>query len=102
MFKPALALAIYGKTLFPFVNDMVDQGAIDVLHKFRKFGVNPVPAILSDTLLAFQKSHEKNSQDPMLCTTATCVDDDHVQASPIPRFEPKTHFAGSGIPLSKQ
>ncbi|KAF1885771.1 hypothetical protein Lal_00008511 [Lupinus albus] len=44
MFKPALALAIYGKTLFPFVNDMVDQGAIDVLHKFRKFGVNPVPA----------------------------------------------------------
>ncbi|KAF1876663.1 hypothetical protein Lal_00030077 [Lupinus albus] len=60
MFKPALALAIYGKTLFPFVNDMVDQGAIDVLHKFRKFGVNPVPAILSDTLLAFQKSHEKS------------------------------------------
>ncbi|KAF1855271.1 hypothetical protein Lal_00023545 [Lupinus albus] len=53
-------LAIYGKTLFPFVNDMVDQGAIDVLHKFRKFGVNPVPAILSDTLLAFQKSHEKS------------------------------------------
>ncbi|KAF1898653.1 hypothetical protein Lal_00023662 [Lupinus albus] len=60
MFKPALALAIYGKTLFPFVNDMVDQGAIDVLHKFRKFGVNLVPTILSDTLLAFQKSHEKS------------------------------------------
>ncbi|KAF1879780.1 hypothetical protein Lal_00039726 [Lupinus albus] len=59
LFKPAFALAIYGKVLFPFVNDMVDQCAIDVLTKFKKFGANPVPAILADTLLALQRSIEK-------------------------------------------
>ncbi|KAF1854609.1 hypothetical protein Lal_00039326 [Lupinus albus] len=34
--------------------------AITSISHIRKFGVNPVPAILSDTLLAFQKSHEKS------------------------------------------
>lgn len=67
LFQPAFALAIYGRVLFPFVNDMIDQCAIDVFTKFKKFGTNPVPAILADTLLALQRSLEKGIPKVRCC-----------------------------------
>ncbi|KAF1855389.1 hypothetical protein Lal_00042687 [Lupinus albus] len=50
---------IYGVVLFPFVYDIVDQAAIDVFTKFKKFLVNLVPAVLAETLLSFQTCHER-------------------------------------------
>ncbi|KAF1879694.1 hypothetical protein Lal_00044313 [Lupinus albus] len=73
LFKPTFALAIYGVVLFPFVYDMVDQAAIDVFTKFKKFLVNPVPVVLAETLLSFQMCHERGVHK--------------IQASLIPRLE---------------
>ncbi|KAF1865939.1 hypothetical protein Lal_00041720 [Lupinus albus] len=67
LFKPAFALAIYGVVLFPFVYDMVDQAAIDVFTKFKKFLVNPVPAVLAETLLSFQMCHERGVHKVRCC-----------------------------------
>ncbi|KAF1866116.1 hypothetical protein Lal_00043069 [Lupinus albus] len=67
LFKPTFALAIYGVVLFPFVYDMVDQVAIDVFTKFKKFLVNPVPAVLAETLLSFQMCHERGVHKVRCC-----------------------------------
>ncbi|KAF1885977.1 hypothetical protein Lal_00032287 [Lupinus albus] len=67
LFKPTFALAIYGVVLFPFVYDMVDQAAIDVFTKFKKFLVNPVPAVLAETLLSFQMCHERGVHKVRCC-----------------------------------
>ncbi|KAF1866015.1 hypothetical protein Lal_00013695 [Lupinus albus] len=67
LLKPAFALAIYGVVLFPFVYDMVDQAAIDVFTKFKKFLVNPVPAVLAETLLSFQMCHERGVHKVRCC-----------------------------------
>ncbi|KAF1877166.1 hypothetical protein Lal_00015828 [Lupinus albus] len=58
LFKPAFALAVYGMVLFPFVGDMVDQAAIDIFSKFKRFRVNPVPTVLAETLISFQRCHK--------------------------------------------
>ncbi|KAF1891265.1 hypothetical protein Lal_00001408 [Lupinus albus] len=83
-----LALAIYGRILFPFVNDMVDQCLVDVLAKFKKFEANPVPAILEDTLLALQRSLEKGIPKIRCCAQLLYITldegqkrEDHLKAS---------------------
>ncbi|KAF1883558.1 hypothetical protein Lal_00037319 [Lupinus albus] len=58
LFKPAFALAVYGMVLFPFADDMVDQAAIDIFANFKRFRVNPVPAVLAETLISFQRCHK--------------------------------------------
>ncbi|KAF1864911.1 hypothetical protein Lal_00031876 [Lupinus albus] len=67
LFKSTFALAIYDKILFPFVNDIVDQCAIDVINKFKKFGANLVPVILADTHLALQRSIENGIPKIICC-----------------------------------
>ncbi|KAF1866257.1 hypothetical protein Lal_00024260 [Lupinus albus] len=67
LFKPAFALAVYGMVLFPFVCDMVDQAAIDVFAKFKRFRVNPVPAVLVETLVSFQRCHENGCYKVRCC-----------------------------------
>ncbi|KAF1858797.1 hypothetical protein Lal_00013720 [Lupinus albus] len=59
LFKPAFALAIYGLVLFPSLSDMVDQAAIDVFAKFKRFLTNPVPVVVAETLVSFQRCHER-------------------------------------------
>ncbi|KAF1885954.1 hypothetical protein Lal_00018495 [Lupinus albus] len=67
LFKPAFALAIYGLVLFPSVSDMVDQAAIDVFAKFKRFLTNPVPAVVAETLMSFQRCHERGVHKIRCC-----------------------------------
>nr|AMK48018.1 hypothetical protein [Lupinus angustifolius] len=55
-FGSSFALAVYGLVLFPFVADMINQEALDVFYKVKRFSVNPVPAVLAETLLQFYKA----------------------------------------------
>ncbi|KAF1864837.1 hypothetical protein Lal_00031800 [Lupinus albus] len=57
-FGSSFALAIYGLVLFPFVADMIDREALDVFYKVKRFSINPVPAVLAETLLQFHKGHQ--------------------------------------------
>ncbi|KAF1866851.1 hypothetical protein Lal_00018237 [Lupinus albus] len=59
---------------------MVDQAAIDVFTKFKKFLVNPVPAVLAENICyLFEMCHEKRrTQGSMLHPTVICVDDDQI------------------------
>ncbi|KAJ1376457.1 hypothetical protein SESBI_49921 [Sesbania bispinosa] len=53
-FNKTLALTIYGLVLFPFAPNMVDHAAMDVFAQYETQGLNPVPAILADTLLTLE------------------------------------------------
>ncbi|KAJ1389950.1 hypothetical protein SESBI_37862 [Sesbania bispinosa] len=53
-FNKTLALTIYGLILFPFAPNMVDHAAMDVFAQYKTQGLNPVPAILADTLLTLE------------------------------------------------
>ncbi|KAF1870792.1 hypothetical protein Lal_00039442 [Lupinus albus] len=67
LFKPAFALAVYGMVLFPFICDMVNQAAIDIFAKFKRFRVNPVPTVLAETLISFQRCHENGCYKVRCC-----------------------------------
>ena len=51
-FNKTLALLIYGLILFQFRLGMVDQEAMDVFYQYETQGMNPIPAILAETLLS--------------------------------------------------
>ncbi|KAF1892732.1 hypothetical protein Lal_00042623 [Lupinus albus] len=53
--------------LFPFACDMVDQAAIDIFAKFKRFRVNPVLAVLAKTLISFQRCHENGCYRVRCC-----------------------------------
>lgn len=94
LFQPAYALAIYGMVLFPFVRDMIDQAAIDVFSKFVTFQVNPVPAILAETLLAFQRCHQKGFHKIRCCIPLLYV-------WMMTRFKHHLYQEGTRYPLRK-
>ncbi|KAJ1377164.1 hypothetical protein SESBI_49160 [Sesbania bispinosa] len=58
-FNKTLALTIYGLILFPFAPNMVDHAAMDVFAHYETQGLNPVPAILADTLLTLEVCQKK-------------------------------------------
>ncbi|KAJ1385033.1 hypothetical protein SESBI_42025 [Sesbania bispinosa] len=74
-FNKTLALTIYGLVLFPFAPNMVDHAAMDVFAQYETQGLNPVPAILADTLLTLEVCQKKNGGTLKCCTTpALCMD----------------------------
>ncbi|KAJ1421172.1 hypothetical protein SESBI_13892 [Sesbania bispinosa] len=74
-FNKTLALTIYGLVLFPFAPNMVDHAAMDVFAQYETQGLNPVPAILADTLLTLEVCQKKEwRHSEMLYTPALCMD----------------------------
>ncbi|KAJ1386698.1 hypothetical protein SESBI_40623 [Sesbania bispinosa] len=67
-FNKTLALTIYGLVLFPFAPNMVDHAAMDVFAQYETQGLNPVPAILADTLLTLEVCQKKNGGTLKCCT----------------------------------
>ncbi|KAJ1378423.1 hypothetical protein SESBI_47883 [Sesbania bispinosa] len=67
-FDKTLALTIYGLILFPFAPNMVDHAAMDVFAQYETQGLNPVPAILADTLLTLEVCQKKNGGTLKCCT----------------------------------
>ncbi|KAJ1440773.1 hypothetical protein SESBI_01849 [Sesbania bispinosa] len=66
-FNKTLALTIYGLILFPFAPNMVDHAAMDVFAQYESQGLNPVPAILADTLLTLEVCQKKNGGTLKCC-----------------------------------
>ncbi|KAJ1382709.1 hypothetical protein SESBI_44022 [Sesbania bispinosa] len=67
-FNKTLTLTIYGLVLFPFAPNMVDHAAMDVFAQYETQGLNPVPAILADTLLSLEVCQKKNGGVLKCCT----------------------------------
>ncbi|KAJ1412079.1 hypothetical protein SESBI_20720 [Sesbania bispinosa] len=67
-FNKTLALTIYGLILFPFAPNMVDHAAMDVFAQYETQGLNPVPAILPDTLITLEVCQKKNGGTLKCCT----------------------------------
>ncbi|KAJ1423471.1 hypothetical protein SESBI_12409 [Sesbania bispinosa] len=67
-FNKTLALTIYGLILFPFAPNMVDHAAMDVFAQYETQGLNPVLAILVDTLLTLEVCQKKNGGTLKCCT----------------------------------
>ncbi|KAJ1377762.1 hypothetical protein SESBI_48562 [Sesbania bispinosa] len=67
-FNKTLTLTIYGLVLFPFAPNMVDHAAMDVFAQYETQGLNPVPAILADTLLTLEVCQKKNGGTLKCCT----------------------------------
>ncbi|KAJ1431566.1 hypothetical protein SESBI_07101 [Sesbania bispinosa] len=67
-FNKTLALTIYGLILFPFTPNIVDHAAMDVFAQYETQGLNPVPAILADTLLTLEVCQKKNGGTLKCCT----------------------------------
>ncbi|KAJ1377345.1 hypothetical protein SESBI_49000 [Sesbania bispinosa] len=67
-FNKTLALTIYGLVLFPFAPNMVDHAAMNVFAQYETQGLNPVPAILADTLLTLEVCQKKNGGTLKCCT----------------------------------
>ncbi|KAJ1416977.1 hypothetical protein SESBI_16919 [Sesbania bispinosa] len=60
LFKPTLALLKYGLVLFPFTLGIVDQAVMDVFFFYETQGMNPVMAILANTLMSMEICHKKD------------------------------------------
>ncbi|KAJ1413028.1 hypothetical protein SESBI_19958 [Sesbania bispinosa] len=66
-FKTTLALLIYGLVLFPFTMGLIDQAAMDVFFFYETQGLNPVMAILADTLMSMEECHKKDGGQLRCC-----------------------------------
>ena len=59
VFACTFALAIYGIVLFPTAVGIIDHAAISVLWMVQNLPVNPIPAILAETLMTLSFCHQK-------------------------------------------
>lgn len=67
MFTRVLALAVYGVVLFPAVPNYIDMAAISVFMAVEYQNVNPVPAVLADTLLTLSFCQAKRGGRMRCC-----------------------------------
>jgi len=73
LFIDILALLIFGGVLFPNMDGLVDQAAIDAFLAFHDRKESPVVAILADLYDTFDRRCEKNSTRIVCCTPALYV-----------------------------
>ncbi|KAL5186965.1 hypothetical protein HKD37_05G012708 [Glycine soja] len=72
-FMDVLALLIFGVTLFPNVDGLVDLAAIDAFLAYHHSKESPVVAVLADLFDTFDRRCEKSSAQIICCLPALCV-----------------------------
>ncbi|KAL5162159.1 hypothetical protein HKD37_07G019318 [Glycine soja] len=72
-FMDVLALLIFGVTLFPNVDGLIDLAAIDAFLAYHHSKESPVVAVLADLFDTFDRRCEKSSARIICCLPALCV-----------------------------